>query len=247
LKTGELVIYVDESGSPDVFSSTHEDLLAMGRTPNYLVIAALRCPHPNMVARSIASSIAWANALPNRTRPTGRVSYLHATRDDDRVREHVCRELAQLPVKATGIVMDKRLLDPARTWRNDRRAFYNEMAARLLCDSLHLYECTRIIFSRKNYETRADLKLMTATLQMEWSRFMTNAASPVPKLVTARQESMAKNPGLQAVDYVAWALFRVFESRDMTYYQMLQPIVRHVQDLGRLTHYTARDPIRNPP
>ncbi len=247
MKSGELVIYVDESGSPDVFSTTHEDLLALGRTPHYLVIAALRCPYPNTVARSIASSIAWANALPDRTRPLGKISYLHAGRDDDRVREHVCHELAQLQVKATAIVMDKRMLDPTRTWRNDRRAFYNEMAARLLCDSLHLYERTRIIFSRKNYETKADLHVMTTALQTEWSRFMANVGPPLPKLVTARQEAMARNPGLQAVDYVAWALFRVFESRDMTHYRMLQPIMRHVYDLGRLTHYTARDPIRNPP
>src|SRR5664280_2226870 len=122
MKSGELVIYVDESGSPDVFSTGGEDLLSLGRTPNHLVIAALRCPDPNVVARCVASCVAWANALPGRTRPQGPVVHLHAGQDDPRVREHVCRELARLPVKATAIVMDKRLLDPARTWRNDRRA-----------------------------------------------------------------------------------------------------------------------------
>ena len=247
MKPGELVIYVDESGSPDVFSTGGEDLLSLGRTPNHLVIAALRCPDPNVVARCVASCVTWANTLPDRTRPSGPVVSLHAGRDDPRVREHVCRELAQLPIKATAIVMDKRLLDPARTWRNDRRAFYNEMAARLLSDSFHLHEQTRIIFSRKNHETTADLRVMMAALEAEWSQFMARVAPKPPKLVSARQELAARNPGLQAVDYVAWALFRVFERGDMTHYRLLQPIIRHVSDLGHLTHYSSKHPIENPP
>lgn len=171
----------------------------------------------------------------------------HAGQDDPRVREHVCRALAQLPIKATAIVMDKRLLDPARTWRNDRRVFYNEMAARLLSDSFHLHEQTRVIFSRKNHETTADLGVMTTAVQVEWSRFMARVAPTPPTLITARQESAARNPGLQAVDYVAWALFRVFERGDLTHYRLLRPIIGHVSDVGRLTHYTRKHPIVNPP
>ena len=247
MKPGELVIYLDESGSADVFSSSGEDLMALGRTPNYLVIAALRCPDPNLVARLVTSTIAWANTLPNRTRPPGRVRSLHAGQDDDRVRLKFCKELAALPVKATAIVMDKRLLDPARTWRNDRQAFYDEMAARLLCDSLHLYERTRIIFSRKNYETKADLDVMVKAIETEWANFMARVDPPAPQQVTARQEMAAKNPGLQAVDYVAWAVFRAFERGDMTYYRVLQPVIRHVIDLGRVTHYSSKHPMKNSP
>jgi hypothetical protein len=247
MKPGELVIYLDESGSADVFSSSGEDLLALGRTPNYLVIAALRCPDPNVVARCVASTIAWANTLPNRTRPPGIVTNLHAGKDDVRVRLRFCQELAALPIKATAIVMDKRLLDPTRTWRNDRRAFYDEMAARLLCDSLHLHEQTRIIFSRKNHETRVDLNVMVRAVEAEWATFMARVGAPLPKTVTARHEMAAKNPGLQAVDYVAWALFRAFERGDMTHYRILQPVIRHVVDVGRLTHYSSKHPMKNPP
>ncbi len=247
MKAGELVIYIDESGSPDVFTTSGEDLLALGRTPNYLVIAALRCPDPNVVARCIRGCVDWANALPGRTRPPGRVLQLHAGRDEPRVRAHVCGELAQLPVKATAIVMDKRLLDPAGTWRSDRRAFYNEMVARLLFDSLNLHEATRIIFSRKNYETEADLRVMIGVVRARWSDYLRKVSPPMPRLITARQEAASRNPGLQAVDYVAWAVFRAFERGDMAHYRLLEPIISHVWDLGRLTHYSRRHPMQNPP
>lgn len=247
MKPGELVIYVDESGSPDVISTDGEDLLALGRTPNHLVMVALRCPDANVVAREMQSCLDWANALADRKRPRGPMVYLHATRDEDRVRDHVYECLARLPIKATAIVMDKRALDPKLTWRQDRTVFYNEIAGRLLSDSLHLYGRTRIIFSRKNFDTQADLVAIVDAVSDQWGRYMASTKAPLPVEVTARHEAARANAGLQAVDYIAWALFRVFEAGDLRYYSKIEPIVRHVHDLARLTHYSARNPIRNPP
>lgn len=247
MKTGELVIYVDESGSPDVFSNAGEDLLAAGKTPNYLVIAALRCPDPNVVARRVRSCIVWADQLQGRVRRRGSITSLHAAKDDEPVRAHVCAELASLPAKATVIVMDKRLLDPSLLWRNDRTVFYNQLASYLLEDSLHLHARTRIIFSRKNYETAADLRSLADELGRRWLTYGPPRGLPIPSQVSANQVVAASNPGLQAVDYVAWAVFRAFERGDMTYYNALQPMIRHVWDLGRLTHYSRKNPMKNPP
>lgn len=247
MKSGELVIYVDESGSPDVISTTGEDLLSLGRTPRHLVIAALRCPDPNLVAREMRALIAWADALAGRRRPRGPLTHLHAAHDDDAVRVRVYEALARLPIKATAIVMDKSQLDPALPWYSDRTVFYNEMAGRLLCDSLHLYDRTRIIFSKKNFDTRADLVTMIETVGEQWSDYVARVELPIPALVTARHEAARMNVGLQAVDYIAWALFRAFEADDLRYYNLVKPIVRHVYDLPTLTHYTARRPMLNPP
>lgn len=242
-RTGELVIYIDESGRPDVISTAGQDLVAAGNTSNHLVIAALRCPDPNAVARSVAACIAWADAQPDRTRRRGKIDHLHAGKDDDKIRAHVCSELVGLPVKATAIVMDKRLLQSASPWRTDRRRFYNELTALLLSDSLHLYERTRIVFSRKDFETSADLNVMAQDVANRWSSFLTTRGILPPALVDVRasQRRMVTVPGLQAVDYIAWAVFRVFESGDLTYFRVLEPIIGHVWDLSRLTHYHRRN------
>lgn len=242
-----MVIYVDESGSADVFSNAGEDLPAAGKTPNYLVIAALRCPDPNVVARAVRSCVTWANQRPGRARRQGRITSLHAVKDDDSIRDHVCQALVALPIKATAIVMDKRLLDPKLRWRNDRTAFYNQLASYLLEDSLHLHTTTRIIFSRKNHETEAHLRALAAELDRRWLAYGPPLGIATPGQVTANQRVAARNPGLQAVDYVAWAVFRAFERGDMTYYRALQPILGHVWDLGRLTHYSRKNPLQNPP
>lgn len=249
MKPGELVIYVDESGSPDVFNSSGDDLVVQGKTPNHLVIGALRCPDPNLVARCIQGCLASANGMPATMRPRrpGLLTYLHATEDDDVVRALVCSELVKLDVKATAIVMDKRLLQPASPWRTDRQRFYNELLGRLLSDSLHLHSRTRIVLSHKNWETAADLQAAAATIASSWTAYMAKVGAPISSTVTATTALAARRPGLQAVDYVAWSLFRVFERRDMTYYRALQPVMRHVWDLGRLTHHSRRRPIQNPP
>jgi hypothetical protein len=246
-KRGELVIYLDESGSPDVISTTGEDLLALGRTPRYFVIAAIRCPDPNVVARCIQACIAWADACQDRKRPSGPVTFLHAAKDDPIVREHVYNELAALPIKATAIAIDKTKLDPGRTWRNDRVAFYNELAGRLLSDSLHLYDTTRLVFSHKNFETGADLVRLVEVVRQQWLEYVRKVAPTMPASVTARQDLARTTFGLQAVDYIAWAIFRALEVGDLRYYEKVKPIVRHVHDIGALKHYTPRDPIQNPP
>jgi hypothetical protein len=245
VKAGELVIYVDESGSPDVISTSGEDLLALGRTANHLVIVAVRCPDPNVVARCIRDCIAWADPLAGRKRPRGALTALHAREDEDQVRERVYRDLADLPIKATAIVIDKRRLE-TDGWRTDRSAFYNDLAARLLSDSLHLHERTRIVFSRKNFETEADLRKLVDVVGEKWTEYVLRANPELPSLVTARQERARANVGLQVADYVAWALFRAFEARDLRWYEMIRPIVRHVFDIGTGTHYTPRRPIQNP-
>lgn len=245
MKSGELVIYVDESGSPDLISTSGQDLLAAGRTPEHLVIAALRVPDPNSLARCVRDCVARANTMRAPGRPDR--PELHAARDDPGVRRMVCSELAKLDVKATAIVMNKRLILPGSPWLTDRTVFYNNLLAMLLSDSLHLHERTRVVLSRKNYETETDLDAAVRVIGDRWARFMIGTGAALPVEVTATQERASRRPGLQAVDYVAWAIFQVFERSDVTYYQALQPIIRHVWDLGRLQHYSRKRPIENPP
>ena len=245
MKAGNLYIYVDESGSPDVFSRKGGDLLAAGLTSNHLVIAALRCDDPNQLASCIGASIQWADAKYGSGVGKTPVRVLHARDDRPALRVRVCQELSKLPLKATAIVFDKRLLDPAREWRRNRTRFYDEMVAYLLADSLHLFQRTSIIISRKNYDTAAELQtLLRAVARRWWAVF--GSARPAPSAVSATQQRAHSNRGLQAVDYVAWAVFQAFERGNSTYLDALQPIIGHVWDLSRLAHYTRKNPMTKP-
>ena len=113
----------------------------------------------------------------------------------------------------------------------------------LLSDSLHIYEKTRVVLSHKNYETAADLQAAMAVIQSRWTGYMRKVGAPVPIEVTVKEARAWQRPGLQAVDYVAWAVFQAFERGDLTYYNALQPLMRHVWDLGRLTHYSRKRPM----
>jgi hypothetical protein len=244
VKPGELVIYVDESGSPDVISTNGEDLLALGRTCNYFVLVALRSFDPSALARLMVDCTAWGDQHPDRKRPRGALDHLHASKDDDVVRKRVYEALAGAPIKATAIVVDKRSLDPAKSWRGDRTALYNELMARLLSDSLHLYERTRIVISRKNLDTPADLDRMVRQIESGWNEYVDAVHPTLPSLITARHGRARASRGLQAVDYIAWALFRGFESGDARYYNMIKDVVRHIHDISStsLHHYTPKDP-----
>jgi hypothetical protein len=247
MRQGSQLIYVDESGSPDVVVRGGKDLLANGLTSNYLVIAAIRCENPSALASAVQRCVDWADSRYGTGIGLDPVTAIHARDDRNDVRQQVYRELCSLDVKAMSIVMDKRLLDPAKPWRTDRKRFYNEMVAYLLADVLHQYQTTHIIFSHKNFETTADLQDLVNALAQRWRTVMQRSGLPVPASVTATERRHAQNKGLQAADYIAWAVFRAFERSDLAPLVALQPILRHVWDLGRLTHYSRKNPITAAP
>ena len=116
------------------------------------------------------------------------------------------------------------------------------MVALLLADSLHLYEQTNIIFSRKNQDTMSELQAMVQVLASRWtarSQVHSRTAN-----VAASQRKAHETPNLQAVDYVAWAVFQAFERQSLRHLEMLQPIMDHVWDHARLTHHTRRRPMK---
>lgn len=247
MRRGSQQIYVDESGSPDVVVRGGKDLLASGITSNYLVIAAIRCEDPSALAASVQRCIDWADARYGTGAGADPILSIHARDDRDDVRQYVYSELAALDAKAMSIVMDKRMLDPGKPWRTDRKRFYNEMVAYLLADVLHQYQSTHIIFSHKNFETTSDLQDLVNAVGRRWGTVMSRTGLPVPTAVTATEKRHAQNKGLQAADYISWAVFRAFERGDMAPLQAFQPILRHVWDLGRLTHYSRKNPMKNPP
>ena len=247
MKPGNLTIFVDESGSPVVYNGRGLDLLAGGQTSNYCVMAAIRTTDPASLRQCIKACIGHADAKYGTGTGRARVAQLHASDDRPALRQHVCDELAKLPIKAKVIAMDKRMLDPARTWRTDRTLFYNEMAAMLVADSLHLHSSTRLIFSHKNHDGAIDLNNMIAAVARRWQAQLGGTKVPRPTNATGDHKKPGQEIGLQAVDYIAWAAFRAFEYKDMTYLNALGPIVSHVWDLAHVTHYTRKSPMQTPP
>jgi hypothetical protein len=247
MKPGSQFIYLDESGSPDVLNSAGKDLLAAGLTSQYLVIAALRTTSPSAVAQAVLRTVSWADGQFGSGIGKSPILELHARDDRPSVRTHMLTELAALDIVCSAIVMDKGLLDPSRPWRADRRRFYNEMMAYLLADCLHLHHTTRIIVSHKNYESQADLQVLVNDIGNRFRAVLTRTGVPPPTLVTAREDRHSRNRGLQAVDYVAWSVFQAFERNRLGSVSTLQPVLRHVWDLGQLTHYSRKNPIGNPP
>lgn len=209
-------------------------------------MAAIRCTDTAGLRVAIRRSIAYADGKYGSGIGAEPIRSLHARSDRDDVRDHVCNELAQLPIKALAIAVDKTKLDPARSWRTDREAFYNEVAAYLLVNSLHLHQRTRIILSHKNYDGQVDLEAMTKAIAKRWTLMLATSKKPMTS-VTAAYVKAPVEPCLQAVDYVAWAVFRAFERGDLSWYNKLQPAISWVWAMPRLAHYTRRRPMKNPP
>ena len=238
MKAGSLRIYVDESGRPEVFNKRGDDLLASGLTSNHLVVAAVRTTNPSTLGSAIAGVAPTGSGKPR---------VLHAVQDPDNVRRRVCRAIAAQDVIATAIVMDKRQLDPARSWQRDSARFYNEMLGFLLGDCLQLHERTEIMMSRKDVDAQKELQEQLDSVVARHKVILGRMAKVQPHSVSIHQVRHRDSRGLQAADYVAYAVFQAFERNEMEFYELLQPVLGRVWDLARARSYTRRDPMKNPP
>jgi hypothetical protein len=237
MKPGAQHIFVDESGRPEVFNKKGDDLLAVGKTSKYLVIAAIRTADPQRLAREVAAAA-----------PTGgKPRILHAVTDGPGLKSRVLTTLAGLDVVASAIVMDKTMLDPAQTWRTDPTRFYNEMLGYLLGDQLHSYARTTIVISRKDFDTAKELQQMATTIGDRHRVVLGGFSKWSGHSVDAQLRTHASSRGLQAADYIAWAVFQAFERGNMKWTQLAQPILGSIWDLGRVTRYTRKNPMTSPP
>jgi hypothetical protein len=244
---GSVWFFVDESGSPDLVNRYGKDLLSAGETSKYLVLAAVRIEDPKPLRLAMQSCVSWADERYGTGIGRTAVTGLHACDDRPPVRTQVLTALCGLPLTAITIAMDKRLMRPDSEWRTDRVRFYNEMAALLLADQLHLYQDTRIIFSHKNHDTRIDFQAMIKVIGNRWGLVtLRSGLAPSPS-VRATNTRCRDDAGLYAADYFAWSVFRAFESGDLRYVKRLKPVLGQVWDLARLRHHNRRRPMENPP
>jgi hypothetical protein len=230
-------VYVDESGRPEVFGKDGRRLLATRETPNYLVLAAVRTTKPSLLGD------AMARAAPDPTHPRA----LHAIDDSPGRRKIVCQTLAAQEIKASAIVMDKRMLFRDGDWEKDRTRFYNDMLALCLSDCLHLYPSTAVTVSHKDRDTDADLQLIVDAIMARHEIVLSRMKAPKPHEITISQRSGHQSRGLQAADYVAYAVHQAFEHRNLRLYNLLAPVMGKVWDLGRLASYTRKNPLVTPP
>lgn len=162
--------------------------------------------------------------------------FFHAKNDHPDVRLEVFRLLPSLGAKVIVAIRRKRPIAQrqqaiygATRRRFDGNAAYDELVRRIFEGKLHLADENRITFAHygnSNREPALEAALLTAKRAFDAKR---GKRPDKPTVVTAAYPH--ESAGLQVADYYLWALQRMYEREDDTFFEMVASQYRLTMDL----------------
>lgn len=237
-------IFLDESGKPEVFSARGVNLVEKNQATKFLVIAAVRTADQLDLQRKITG---FRAELLNDTGLTKIFSSaytldaFHANRDYPEVKERFYEFIGSLDIKIDTIVVEK--LKCFSPLQQNPGKMYGVMAGQLLKNICHQSNNTEVIFSRKD----SKLKLQKE-LEAEVEKVRLDYLQAHPNLEAKYSLAYFHNPhythgGLQIADYIAYAVFKVFEQQDREYYDLIKNKIGKVHDICNKKYFTRSNPL----
>lgn len=254
--------FVDEAGDGTLFSSRGRVLVGASGCSRCFILGLAEIAEPAQLRTALAGLRAellgddYFAGIPSLQPERGKTALaFHATDDVPEVRERVFRLLLRHDIRFFAVVRDKRSLldyvrqrnerDPDYRYRPDE--LYEYLVRRLFRDRLHQRESYEVCFARRGRSDRTDA-LMSA-LAAARMRFAARHGIERDVLLTVIPRWSREDGCLQAVDYLLWALQRLYEKREERYLRYIWPLVSLVHDLDDTRcrqygeYYTSERPL----
>lgn len=199
-------IFFDESGDLG-FDFTKK------RTSRYFVVTFLLSTEKRPIERSVKKTFTSLSARETKGHP----GVLHAVNELPKTRQRLLNRLAEQDITVLSLYLDKKRV--YTKLKDEREVLYNFVTNTLL---------DRIMVKML---IPADEPITLIASQRETSRFLNENFKNYLEDNVKRNHKIPLNveiktphqeKGLQAVDFVSWAIFRQFEYSDTTYYDIIK-------------------------
>ena len=238
-------IFVDESGKPEIYSSRGINLVENKTASRFLVLAAIRSENQLELQQQVTEfrlSLLKDKSLSKIFSSGYSLDAFHAQIDYPEVKERFYQHILTLPIKIDVIVVEKLICYEAL--KQNPAKLYGVMSGQLLKNLCHQAENTELIFSRKD----SKLKLRQE-LEAEVERVRLDYLEQHPNLAPNLTLKYFHNPhyshgGLQIADYIAYAIFQVFERENIQWYEIVKNKIGRIQDICNKRYFTRSNPLQ---
>jgi hypothetical protein len=241
---GICYIFIDESGKPEVYSARGVNLIENGSATKYLILAAVRCYDQLLMQQQVTdfkSILLKDESLISIFSPAYSLDAFHAQTDYPQVKERFYNFINSLDIKIDVIVVEKqKCFDPLRMKPGK---MYGVMSGQLLKNICHQSEKTGIIFSRKDskWQLRQELEYEVERIRLDYLAGHPNLESEF--LINYQHNRHYTHGGLQVADYVAYAIFQVFEKGNREWYEIIKDKIGKIQDICNKKYFTRSNPL----
>ena len=255
--------FVDEAGDGTLFNKRKQVVVGREGCSSYFILGVLEVAEPKALHDALEALRAELQAdpylakVPSLQPERNKTAFaFHAKDDCAEVRREVYKLLLQHELRFFAVVRDKQAIaDKVRehnkttpTYRYHPNQLYDRCVSRLFKERLHKEESYVIQFSRRGNRARTEalqnaIEHARNNLRASWG---IEATSPI--------EIMAAKPadagGLQAVDYMLWALQRLYERGEERYWEFVAAKASLVHDVddtrenGYGVYYTKKNPLK---
>lgn len=239
-----LYLFIDESGKPEVYSAKGLNLVEKGFASQYLVLAAVRANDQLKLQQEITElrlSLLKDKDLTPIFSSAYTLDAFHAQVDYPQVKKKFYEYINTLDVKIDVLVVEK--LKCFAPLKQNPGKLYGVMAGQLIKNLTHQSENTEIIFSRKDskLKLRQELESEVEKVRLE---YMQNHPRLEPSLKLSYHHSPHySHGGLQIADYIAFAIFQVYERKNDQWYKIIKNSVGKIQDICNKKYFTRSNPL----
>lgn len=238
-------IFLDESGKPEVYSVKGVNLVENGAASKFLVLCAVRSADQLKLQQEIMNF--KVNLLNDKE--LVRIFYsayaldtFHAQKDYPEVKKRFYEHINTLEIKIDVMVIEKLKCFPALKQNPGR--LYGVMAGQLLKNICHQADFTEIIFSRKDSKLKS-----LQEIEIEVEKVRLEYLQQHPNLDGGFKLSYFHNPhyshgGLQIADYIAYAVFQVFERNNYQWYGLIKDKIGKIHDICNKKYFTQSNPLQ---
>lgn len=254
--------FVDEAGDPTLFNRRKQVVVGVQGCSTFFMLGLLDVPAPEQMSQDLNDlrqtmlADPYFKGVPS-MQPERRKTAVefHAKDDIPEVRREVFSLLIRHDLRFFAVVRDKRrIADLVRKhniekprYRYHPNQLYDRSVSRLFKDRLHKEDAYRIVFAARGTSDRtlALRKALESARQNFRRSWGVKAQAPIEVVASVP----VNEPSMQAADYFLWALQRLYERREVRYWEYLWPKVKLVHDIDDLgnhdygEYYTQRNPL----
>lgn len=254
--------FVDESGDGVLFGAQGRVRLGQPGGRSHFMLGALQVAQPQILADQLEAlrqelllDPYFKNVESMQPHRFKTAVMFHAKDDVPEVRREVFKVLAKADVKFYAVVRDMRYVLAYVQERNGRDLeyryrpdeLYDQTVARLFKDRIHSYESCRINYGVRGTADRT--RAFQSALNLAQTRFEQKWNKSVSTQVNLAPGNPRKEPCLQAVDYVLWALQRYYNRQESRFIELLWDkvgLIHAVDDKTSAaygTYYSKKKPL----
>ncbi len=232
--------FVDESGDTTFYDKKGNLILEKDGVSKFLMIGFIKTEQPSILRKTLSdlrdeiNKDSYLQGIPSISKS---LIAFHAKDDCPEVREKVFKLISTLDFSAEIYFARKKEKTFNDRFHRKESEFYDYLITKLFENKLHLAFQNYIYFAVRGNSTRQEPLEQAIAKSIELFEKKNNVKNESKVKVQAQTPS--GEPCLQIIDYISWAIQRVYTNNEMRFYKTIESKVKYLVDLYDIDKYPA--------